>query len=134
MGCEFQRDELINLIGRLEIEMLQYVMQEHACPHAALKAGEIIGDCLRLEHLFAQLNRIAIRFLFKAAGDQPGETAIIWVPGIVPAKGRAESSSVGSVSEGLMTTLWSAGGSMTVTAMAPPAFCASASSAGSAGA
>src|SRR5271157_4089362 len=74
MGCEFQRDELINLIGRLEIEMLQYVMQEHACPHAALKAGEIIGACRRLQHLFAQLNRIAIRFLFKTTGDQPGET------------------------------------------------------------
>ena len=74
MGCEFQRDELINLIGRLEIEMLQHVMQEHACPHAALKAGEIIGAYLRLGHLFAQLNRIAIRFLFKASGDQPGET------------------------------------------------------------
>jgi hypothetical protein len=75
MGRELQPDELVNLIGRLEIEVLQDVMQEHARPEAALKTGEIIHAFLRLNHRFDWLNGIAIGFFFGASDGQPGETS-----------------------------------------------------------
>src|SRR6202011_4531200 len=75
VGRELQPDEWVDLIGRLEIEMLQDLMQEHARPRAALETGEIFHPSLRLNRHFDWLNGIAIRFFFGAPGGKSGETS-----------------------------------------------------------
>ena len=79
VGHQFQMDQLFDLLGCiLEIEMLQEVMQEDACPKAALKSREVVSPSRDVDRRFDWFNGVAIRFFwcfFGASGSQSGETS-----------------------------------------------------------
>jgi hypothetical protein len=79
VGHEFQTDELVDLLGCLEIEVLQDVMQKDACPKATLKSREIVYSSWDLDGRFDWPDGIAIWSFccfFGASGGQPGETRL----------------------------------------------------------